>query len=199
MEEKEIGNKLEQIDTDVVKIVLFGPESTGKTTLAKKLARYYSSVWVEEYARPYLQDKWNNERKTCEYVDLMPIALGQMALENELVQKANKVLFCDTDILETLVYSETYYGGTVDPVLAYWAKKNTYDLYLLCNIDIPWEADDLRDRPDQREEMFQAFKKALDDNKRPYILVEGTKKERLETAVKAIDGILKERLIGESK
>ena len=199
MEEKEIGNKLGQIDSDVVKIVLFGPESTGKTTLAKKLARYYNSVWVEEYARPYLQDKWNNERKTCEYVDLMPIALGQMALENELVQKANKVLFCDTDILETLVYSETYYGGTVDPVLAYWAKKNTYDLYLLCNIDIPWEADDLRDRPDQREEMFQAFKKALDDNKRPYILVEGTKKERLETAVKAIDGILKERLIGESK
>ena len=69
--------KLEQEPTDIIKIVLFGPESTGKTTLSEQLARYYNTVWVPEYAREYLQAKWNNERKTCEPHDLLPIAKGQ--------------------------------------------------------------------------------------------------------------------------
>lgn len=131
--------RLRQSPSDVLKIVLFGPESTGKTTLASQLARHYHTVWVREFARNYLQDKWNNERKTCEAADLMPIAIGQMALENDLAQKANKVLICDTDILETLVYSETYYGGFVEPDLERAAIKNKYDLYLLTYIDIPWK------------------------------------------------------------
>lgn len=178
---------LGQHDSDVIKIVIFGPESTGKTTISNQLARHYHTVWAPEFARDYLQNKWNNERKTCEHEDLLPIAIGQMALENDLAQKANEILICDTDILETKVYSETYYGGFVDSYLEKHALKNTYDLYFLTYIDTPWEADDLRDRPELRLEMFQAFKETLDKYNRPYVLLKGDKHTRLKTAVTAIE------------
>ena len=183
--------KLKQQPADCIKVVLFGPESTGKTTLSIQLARYYNSVWVPEYAREYLQNKWNNERKTCEPKDLLPIAIGQMKLENELAQKTNSVLICDTDLLETKVYSEAYYHGSCDSILDKYAQENTYDLYFLTYIDTPWEADDLRDKPDERERMFKAFEKALIENKRPYVLLKGEKKERLEKAVSHINELLK--------
>jgi NadR type nicotinamide-nucleotide adenylyltransferase len=181
---------LRQEDINLVKIVLFGPESTGKTTLSIQLAKHYNTVWVEEYARPYLQKVWNQERRTCEPKDILPIAYGQMALENRLAKRADKVLICDTDLLETKVYSEEYYGGFVDPLLEKGANESQYDLYLLTYIDTPWEEDDLRDRPELRLEMFEAFEKALQDNHRPYILLKGDKETRLETAVTAIDKII---------
>lgn len=182
--------KLKQQPANIVKVVLFGPESTGKSTISELLARYYNTVWVPEYAREYLQDKWNNQRKTCEQKDLIPIAIGQMGLENELAKKADKILICDTDLLETKVYSEEYYGGFVDPDLDRAATESQYDLYLLSYIDTPWEADDLRDRPTQREEMFRAFERALENNQRPYVILKGRVKERMNTAVQAIDKIL---------
>jgi len=181
---------LKQRNENIVRVVLFGPESTGKTTLSRHLARHYNTVWVREYAREYLQEKWNNERKTCENSDLLPIAIGQIKLENELAKKADRVLICDTDLLETKVYSEKFYGGFVDPDLEESAIANQYDLYLLTYIDTPWEKDDLRDRPQQRLEMFNAFENALIKYNRPYVLLKGDKKTRLETAVKAIDEIL---------
>jgi len=183
--------KLKQKDSDCIKIVLFGPESTGKTTLSRQLARYYNSVWVPEYAREYLQDKWNNERKTCQPEDLLPIAKGQIKLENELAQKTNTILICDTDLLETKVYSEAYYIGSCDPILKKYALENTYDLYFLTYIDTPWEADDLRDKPNERLNMFKAFEQELVKQKRPYVLLKGSKKERLDEAVKHIDKLLK--------
>ncbi len=179
-----------QDDINLVRIVLFGPESTGKTTLAIQLAKHYNTVWVEEYARPYLQKIWNKERRTCEPKDILPIAFGQIASENKLAKRADKVLICDTDLLETKVYSQEYYGGYVDPLLEKGAGESKYDLHFLTYIDTPWEADDLRDRPDQREQMFQAFKKALEDNNRPYILLKGDEKNRLNIAIEAIDKIL---------
>lgn len=182
--------KLKQQPANIVKVVLFGPESTGKSTLSELLARHYNTVWVPEYAREYLQDKWNNQRRTCEQKDLIPIAIGQMGLENELAKKADKILICDTDLLETKVYSEEYYGGFVDPDLDRAATESQYDLYLLSYIDTPWEADDLRDRPTQREEMFRAFERALVNNQRPYVILKGRVKERMNTAVQAIDKIL---------
>jgi len=181
---------LRQEKANIVKVVLFGPESTGKTTLSQQLARHYNTVWAPEYAREYLQNKWNNYRKTCEASDLIPIAIGQMKLENDLAKKADKVLICDTDLLETKVYSQEYYGGFVDEKLDKAAKENQYDLYLLTYIDTPWEADDLRDRPEQRQEMFNAFEKALKYHNKNYILLKGDKKTRLEKAIKAIDAIL---------
>ncbi|AXP80297.1 Trifunctional NAD biosynthesis/regulator protein NadR [Mariniflexile rhizosphaerae] len=183
--------KYKQEPSNCIKVVLFGPESTGKTTLSGQLARYYNSVWVPEYAREYLQNKWNNERKTCEPDDLLPIAKGQIKLENKLAKKTDTVLICDTDLLETKVYSEAYYLGYCDPILEKYALQNTYDLYFLTYIDTPWEDDDLRDKPEERAEMFKAFENALIINKRPYVLLKGNMKERLETAVKHIDTLLK--------
>jgi len=182
---------LKQTNINIIKVVLFGPESTGKTTLSKHLARHYNTVWAPEFAREYLQKKWNNERKTCENSDLLPIAVGQMEIENRLAKKADKVLICDTDLLETKVYSEEYYGGFVSPELEEAAINNTYDLYLLTYIDTPWEEDDLRDRPNQRLEMFKAFENTLIKYNRPYILLKGDKKERLKKAINKIDKILK--------
>lgn len=183
--------KYRQEPSDIIKVVLFGPESTGKTTLSEQLARHYHTVWVPEYAREYLQHKWNNERKTCEPDDLLPIAAGQMHLENTLTQKATDVLICDTDLLETKVYSEAYYVGHCDPILEKFALENRYDLYILTDIDIPWEEDDLRDKPDHREEMFKYFKDTLEKYQRNYILVSGGKNKRLKTAVEHIDKLLK--------
>ena len=183
--------KFKQQPTDIIKVVLFGPESTGKTTLSEKLARHYNTVWVPEYAREYLQDKWNNERKTCESKDLLPIAEGQMRLENDLATKATALLICDTDLLETKVYSEAYYLGYCDPILEKHALENQYDLYLLTYIDIPWAADDLRDKPNERERMFLYFKDTLEKYNRNFVILKGDKKTRLKTAVQHIDSLLK--------
>ena len=185
---------LRQEDINLVKIVLFGPESTGKTTLAIQLAKHYSTVWVQEYARPYLQKVWNQERRTCELKDILPIAFGQMALENRLAKRADKVLICDTDLLETKVYSQEYYSGYVDPLLEKGSRDSNYDLYFLTYIDTPWVADDLRDRPEQREEMFLAFKKALQDNNKSYILLKGDKENRFRLAIEAIDKIISQKV-----
>lgn len=181
--------KLLQQPINIVKIVLFGPESTGKTTLSKQLARHYNTVWAPEYAREYLQKKWNNHRKTCEAKDLIPIAIGQMKLENKLAKKADRILICDTDLLETKVYSEEFYGF-VDQDLNEAAKINNYDLYLLTYIDTPWEEDDLRDRPKQRLRMFTAFEEALQKNNKPYLLLKGNKEDRFKKAAETINTII---------
>jgi len=181
---------LKQQPSNCLKVVLFGPESTGKTTLSRQLAAHYKTQWVPEYAREYLQDKWNEEQKVCETDDLLPIARGQMRLENEYAAKAKGLLICDTDLLETKVYSEAYYTGFCDPLLEKYALKNTYALYLLTYIDTPWKADDLRDKPHQRQEMFEAFERALIQYDRPYLLLRGNINTRLQNAIKAIDMLL---------
>ncbi|MFP4844835.1 AAA family ATPase [Winogradskyella sp. PE311] len=182
---------LKQQPSNCIKIVLFGPESTGKTTLSRQLAKHYNTFWVPEYARQYLQAKWDSEQKICEPKDLLPIAIGQMKLENDLAKKTDSLLICDTDLLETKVYSEAYYLNTCDPILETHALENYYDLYFLTNIDVPWQADDLRDKPNERAQMFKAFEDTLKTYKRPYVLLEGNKEKRLKTAIKYIDKLLK--------
>ncbi len=182
--------KLRQKSINLVKVVLFGPESTGKTTLSRQLARHYNTVWAPEFARDYLQEKWNNERKICEQEDIIPIAEGQIQLENDLAKKADKLLICDTDLLETKVYSEEYYGGFVDPLLDEAAVANSYDIYFLTYIDTPWEEDDLRDRPEQRLEMFNAFENTLKKYNRPYVLLKGDKETRFKKATEIIDKLI---------
>jgi NadR type nicotinamide-nucleotide adenylyltransferase len=181
--------KLKQKPSNLIKVVLFGPESTGKTTLSQQLARHYNTVWVPEYAREYLQKKWNNERKTCEPKDLLPIARGQMQSENELTEKATNILICDTDLLETKVYSEAYYVGHCDPLIEKYALRNKYDLYLLTYIDVPWVHDNLRDKPDEREKMFAYFKDTLEKYDRNFVILKGDKKTRFRRAVSEIDSL----------
>ncbi|WP_372975403.1 AAA family ATPase [Muriicola sp.] len=182
--------RLRQLPSDIIKVVLFGPESTGKTTLSKDLAEHYKTPWVPEYAREYLQDKWDQEQKTCEPHDLLPIAEGQMRLENEATQKAERLLICDTDLLETMVYSEAYYLGYSDPVLKKYALENSYDLYLLTYIDTPWVKDDLRDKPGEREEMYRYFKQTLVRYKRNFIILKGDRETRLKMAIEQIDKLI---------
>jgi NadR type nicotinamide-nucleotide adenylyltransferase len=183
--------KLKQEPSNLIKVVLFGPESTGKTTLAGVLGRHYNTLWVPEYAREYLQEKWNREHKTCEPEDLLPIAEGQMQLENYLTKKANRLLICDTDLLETKVYSEAYYTGDCDPLLEKYALQNSYDLYLLTYIDTPWVKDDLRDKPDEREQMFAYFRDTLEKYQRNFVILKGTAEERKDRAIELIDNLLK--------
>ena len=180
---------LEQHHSNCIKVVLFGPESTGKTTLSKALAKHFDTDWVAEYAREYLQNKWDLEQKTCEPSDLLPIAIGQMQLENAAA-KTNDLLFCDTNLLETKVYSEVYYNGYCDPLINHYAKKNCYKLYFLCDIDVPWVADDLRDKPNERKKMFSAFERTLQKQELSYVLLSGSKPQRLENAVKHINELL---------
>ena len=184
---------LEQITADCIKVVLYGPESTGKSTLSKALAEHYKTAYVPEYARSYLQVKWNQHRAICAKEDLGPIALGQMQLENERLRKANKLLICDTDLLQTKVYSEVYYNGYCDPKISYYAIVNTYDLYFLCAVDIPWVPDDLRDKPNERDKMFSAFKNELEKQNLPYVLLKGSHQNRMDIATKHIDALLDQK------
>ncbi len=183
--------KLAQRPASCIRIVLFGPESTGKTTLSEDLASHYNEPLVKEFMREYLQEVWNAEKRVCEPADLIPIAEGQMEAENRLALQANKVLICDTNLLELKVYSEAYYQGFCDPQLLKPALNHHYDLYFLTYIDVPWIPDDLRDKPHDREGMFQRFQDALDQHHKPYFILKGSRKERFKNAVKKIDQLIK--------
>ena len=193
--EKNLDEKLKQAPSNLIKIALFGPESTGKTTLSKQLANHYQTEWIPEFARDYLQEKWNKTHKSCEPNDLLPIAIGQMELENLATQKAQKIVFSDTNLLLTKTYSEIYYGYC-EAYIEKYALLHQYDLYFLTYIDVPWEKDDLRDKPLEREEMFQAFKDVLDTYKKPYILIKGTQEERFSKTTKIIDEFIKAKSLG---
>ena len=172
----------------IIKIAVFGPESTGKTTLATQLAEYYKTVWVPEFARDYLQEKLDNGRGVCNIDDMLPIAYGQTKLENESALIANKFLFCDTNLLVTKVFSELYYNFC-DSLLNKAARSHQYDLFFLTNIDVPWEDDGLRDSPDGRETVFEVFKQSLIDNKKPFITISGDKETRFKKAVAIIEDL----------
>ena len=179
---------LKQQPTDTIKIAIYGPESTGKTTLAKQLAEHYESVWAPEFARDYLQNKWDTAQNKCEPEDLMPIAIGQTKLENDALSIANKYLFADTCLLATKVFSEIYYNFC-DPILDKAARKHQYDLFFLTNIDVPWEKDDLRDSPQEREQIFNTFKKVLIQNNKAFITLSGNQNTRLKEAIAILNDL----------
>jgi len=179
-----------QEPSDIVKVVLFGPESTGKTTLARQLSAHYDEPWVPEYAREFLQRKWDRDRDVCDKEDLMEIARGQMRQENKLSRESRRLLVCDTDLLETLIYSELYFQGYAHPYLRAAAERNNYDLYFLTDIDVPWEEDALRDRPNEREEFFEAFREALQRTDRKFVTLSGGQEERRKKAILHIDKLL---------
>ncbi|UPS92301.1 MULTISPECIES: AAA family ATPase [unclassified Bizionia] len=184
---------LKQDESHCIKIVLFGPESTGKTILAKKLATHFNTLWVPEFSRIYAENK-AKLHEVLTQDDVLPIAEGQMALENKLTKQADKLLICDTDLLETKVYSESYYQDFTSERLNKFATENYYNLYFLTNIDLPWEPDGIRDKPHERETMFQAFQKALEIHQKPYILLSGNLTNRFEVAVKHINELLKSKI-----
>ena len=160
------------------KIVILGPESTGKSTLSNQLADYYNTTWVEEYAREYLdaiEREYNQD-------DLLEIAKGQIDLEEKVAAKAQEFLFCDTNLIVIKVWSDHKYGITHD-----WIEKNlkdrVYDFYLLTQIDLPWEPDPQREHPHMREYFFSVYREYLEKNHLPYGIVTGTDEERLHKSV----------------
>lgn len=179
------------------KIVLFGPESTGKSWLAEQLAMHYQTVWAAEYARTYLETKkkyydfyGKGSDEICTPDDILPIVIGQIAREDDLFPFAkNHLFFCDTNPLQTAVYVKHYYHS-VYAWLESVIEQRTYDLYLLTNIDIKWQPDPLRDRPFERESMFQCFESFLINRKLPYQTITGTNENRLTCAVNAVNNFL---------
>ena len=181
---------LKQAPSDLIKVVIFGPESTGKTTLSDQLAKHYNTFCTPEFLRDYAQKKWDNEKKACEPKDIIPIAQGQIALENKQSKKANSLLICDTNLLETKVYAEAYFEDFSNLELDKAVSEHQYDMYFLTYIDTPWEADDLRDKPNEREEMFIRFENALIKLNKPYVLLKGNKTTRMQKAISVIDQLL---------
>jgi NadR type nicotinamide-nucleotide adenylyltransferase len=176
----------------VKKIVVLGPESTGKSTLCAALATHYQTVWCPEYARQYL----NEHGVMYTYEDLLTIAKGQLEGEDtysQLVSKkqnqggSNKLII-DTDMYVMKVWSE-YVFNNCDPYILEQINQRSYDLYLLCDIDLPWTKDEMREYPDEapRKELFTIYKEILINQNTAWGIVSGLGDARLQNAIQLIE------------
>ena len=181
---------LKQLNSDIVKVVINGPESTGKTTLIQQLAEYFNTEYVPEFARDYLQEKWDLKKEVCSKEDLIIIVKEQVNLENDLSSKANKILLLDTNIITTINWSLTHFDGYCDPWIIKQAEFLKYNHYLITNIDIPWVKDDLRDRPNEREGMLSSLINEHDIRGLRYSIIDGDKGKRLDDAIDIINNLL---------
>jgi HTH-type transcriptional regulator, transcriptional repressor of NAD biosynthesis genes len=167
----------------VKKICFYGPESTGKSTMAIQMAKRYKTESVPEVAREMItKNDFNVD-------DIIRIGQAQTNRVIDKTKTATKLLFCDTDLITTKIYSK-HYLNVVPPVLTELEKQINYDLYFLMDIDVPWIPDGLRDLGDRREEMFTIFKKELDDRNITYILIQGSPEEREQRIIQEIDKLL---------
>jgi nicotinamide riboside kinase len=150
------------------------------------LANHYQTLWVPEVAREYLAGLG----KAYEFEDIAIISREQLKLENDLAAKAREILFCDTDLLVTKIWSKYKYGKC-DPWIEEKVKSHRYDLYLLCDIDLPWVEDPLRENPGERDELFGIYKQELESMQVNYKVISGKDDERLRNAISALSGALK--------
>jgi NadR type nicotinamide-nucleotide adenylyltransferase len=178
----------------LIRIVLYGPESTGKTMLSMQLSAHFNTIWIPEFARHYLDVKkavydpfGRSAEEICQPQDIPQIVIGQIANEDSFSAQAKRVVFFDTNPLMTYAYNLHYFHRR-DEWIAEVVQNRSYDLYLLMNVDVPWVPDPpFRDRPEQREEMFELFRSELIARDLPFELICGSYKERFESAVKAIE------------
>lgn len=184
---------MHQLGKNILKIVLFGPESTGKSVLAQQLALHYETQFVAEYARTYLEAKKKyydfysqGSDEICLQEDILPIVLGQMAFEDAQIQSAKKLIFFDTNPLQTKVYVNYYYKTEYSWLLKILEERQ-YDFYLLTDIDIDWQPDPLRDRPKSRTTLFHLFENELKNRNLQYSKVCGNNDERLANAISIIN------------
>ncbi len=169
----------------IKKIAITGPESTGKTTLATELAEYFNTVAVPEYAREYIE----NLNRPYNYNDILKIARKQHSLEKEYAKRANKLLICDTELIVTKIWCEYRYKKChqwiIDNVLL-----QDFDLYILCNIDLAWEYDEIRENPNNRLELFNLYENELRKNSFNYKIVSGNNSERISKSIEFIQNVL---------
>ena len=191
----------------IKKVVIIGPESTGKSSLCKHLAAHYNTIWCPEFAREYL----TTNGKKYDFEDLEIIAKGQLALEDEYIAKLkntnennrhsnsisetlipnSQILFIDTDMYVMKVWSEYVFGKCHLSILNEIVQRK-YDLYLLCNIDLPWAADELREYPDDkpRQELYNMYQDILINQQVPWVQISGNYEERLKEAILTVDKVL---------
>lgn len=172
-----------------VKIVTIGPESTGKTTLTRQLANHFKTIWVEEYARTYIE----NLNRPYKESDLLEIAKGQIQLEEQTISTKHPIIFLDTDLLVLKVWSFNAYQRCDAYILKQIIQRN-YDLYFLCGTDVPWEYDEQREHPHMRQYFYNIYKKELQTANKPFIELTGNEEERLYKAIKIIQQRFQNRL-----
>lgn len=201
---------------DIIRIVTIGPESTGKSSLCEALAKTFHTLWCPEYAREFLLRSKaighvgaaDAPHGNYDFNDLLSIAQGQIALENEMTDKAiehwmqqpdkktkQPVLFIDTDMYVMKVWCE-YVFGKCHPYILEQIAERPYDLYLLCGTDLPWVKDELREYPDPvtRNELYHIYKDLLIQQHVPWVQVQGEKETRIKNAIDAIHQQFQDRL-----
>ena len=173
---------------DMKKIVVIGPESTGKSTLCHQLADYYHTVWCPEFAREYLLERGMN----YSFEDLLHIAHGQLKLEEILLPQATNLYFIDTDMYVMKVWCEVAFQNCHSWILKQIGKRH-YDLYLLCQTDLPWKADDLREYSDIRirERLYKMYKDIVINSGTMWAEIGGTDTQRLQMATSVINAVFK--------
>ncbi len=193
----------------LIKVVIIGPESTGKSTLCEMLAQHFDTEWCPEFAREYLMTNGTD----YEYEDLLTIAKGQVALEEEYSQHAvyrssftadekkqilgqqstvdSQLLFLDTDMQVMKVWSQYVFNDCHTWILNRIAER-PYDLYLLCKPDLPWVKDELREYPDEkpRQELYHIYRDILIQQHVPWMEISGDYDERLQKAVMAVNQLI---------
>ena len=173
------------MNKQIKKIAIVGPESTGKSTMSIALAKHYKVHWVPEYARYYCAALTGD----CTLQDEINMFHGQVALEQSVLATTEKdFIICDTTFLTVKIWSDEMLGETPQIVLD-GLQKSPYDLYLLLDIDLPWEEDPLRDFPHKREHFMEVWHKELKALNANYIVINGIE-TRLQNAIKAIDSFL---------
>jgi len=169
------------------KIVIIGPESTGKSTLCLQLAEHYKTCWCPEFAREYLKETGGK----YSFHDLLNIAHGQLELEDTMLTQAkNGFYFIDTDMYVMKVWCEVVFETCHTWILKQIALRK-YDLFFLCDVDLPWVKDDLREYPDLefRQKLYKMYRDLLVTQKTKWAEISGTHAQRLQTAISIIDTV----------
>jgi NadR type nicotinamide-nucleotide adenylyltransferase len=174
------------------KIVVIGPESTGKSTLCEQLATRFKTSWVPEFARNYLL----NLGRPYNYDDLLIIAKGQLEAEDRLAELANDpLIFIDTDMYVMKIWCEFVFGKCHQFILDQIVRRK-YDAYLLCNTDLPWVADELREYPDpeSRRQLYLMYKDLMINQQTPWIEITGNDEKRFNSAIEFVGHLTRQTI-----
>lgn len=174
-----------------VRIAIFGTESTGKSALAEALARHFEEPWAPEYVREF----WDRNDGRIVASDLGAIAQGQIDSEERAAAAARRVVFCDTELLTNVLWADLLFPGACPGWVRTAAddRSRHYRLYLLCDTDLPWEADPQRAFPDpaDRVGLRARWRETLESRGLPFVEVKGLGKEREQSAIAAVNEVLR--------